>query len=188
METEVLAAAQEIDFSLWTLFWRATLIVKVVMLMLIVASVWVWAIYIQNLIQFRRARQGTSDFDEAFWSGQPLDQLYGEIGGKPETANERIFVSAMAEWERSHRQDGGMIAGAMSRIDRAMDVAIAKERERGRLLGFLARFGALNMPLKRSPFNKTVTWRWLPRGLRRRFWRLALGFWPRSRRWYFSTN
>ena len=128
METEVLAAAQEIDFSMWALFLRATLIVKVVMIMLIVASVWVWAVYIQKLMQFRQARAETSVFDEAFWSGEPLDELYAKINGAPKTANERIFVSAMTEWERSHRNDGGLIAGAQARIDRAMDVAIAKER------------------------------------------------------------
>lgn len=130
METQVLAAAQEIDFSLLALFLRATLIVKIVMLMLIAASIWVWAIYVQKLMQFRRARAETSAFDAAFWSGEPLDELYAEINGQPETANERIFVAAMVEWERSHRQDGGLIAGAQARIDRAMDVAIAKERDR----------------------------------------------------------
>lgn len=128
METEVLAAAQEIDFSMWALFMRATLIVKFVMIVLIIASVWVWAVYIQKLIQFRKARAETSVFDEAFWSGEPLDGLYAEINGTPQTANERIFVAAMTEWERSHKNDGGLIAGAQARIDRAMDVAISKER------------------------------------------------------------
>ena len=130
METEVLAAAQEIDFSLWALFLRATLIVKVVMIMLIIASVWVWAVYIQKWLQFRKARRETSTFDAAFWSGEPLDELYAEIAGEPDTANERIFVAAMTEWERSHKQDGALIAGAQARIDRAMDVAIAKERDK----------------------------------------------------------
>jgi biopolymer transport protein TolQ len=130
METEVLAAAQEIDFSMTALFLRATLIVKVVMLMLITASVWVWAVYIQKLLQFRRAHREAGDFDAAFWSGEPLDQLYSDINGNPNTANERIFVAAMTEWERSHRNDGGLIAGAQARIDRAMDVAISKERSR----------------------------------------------------------
>ena len=130
METQVLAAAQEIDFSLWALFLRATLIVKIVMIMLVLASVWVWAVYIQKWLQFRRARAETSAFDAAFWSGEPLDELYAEIAGEPDTANERIFFAAMTEWERSHKQDGALIAGAQARIDRAMDVAIAKERDR----------------------------------------------------------
>ena len=56
MEAETLAMAQEIDFSLWALFARATLIVKLVMLMLIVASFWAWSIIIQKTITYRKAR------------------------------------------------------------------------------------------------------------------------------------
>ncbi len=130
MEADVLAAAQEVDFSLIALFWRATFIVKVVMVALFAASIWVWAIYIQKILQFRRARAENSAFDTAFWSGEPLDRLYAGLRDHPMTANERIFVSAMQEWERSHRGDGGMIPGTMARIERAMDVAIARERDR----------------------------------------------------------
>ena len=130
METEVLAAASEIDFSLWALFLRATFIVKIVMVMLFAASIWVWAVLIQKVVQFRRARNHAASFDRAFWSGEPLDELYDQIGDRPKSASERIFASAMQEWSRSHRDDGGLIAGTQSRIDRTMDVAIAKERDR----------------------------------------------------------
>jgi biopolymer transport protein TolQ len=68
-------------------------------------------------------------FDEAFWSGNPLDELFDKIGATPKGQSEKIFASGMLEWRRSHRQDGGLIAGATSRIDRNMDVAIAKETE-----------------------------------------------------------
>ena len=143
METEVLAAAGEIDFSLWALFWRATFIVQVVMILLLAASVWVWAILIQKVMQFRRARTRAAAFDRAFWSGEPLDELYDQIGEKPRSASERIFAAAMSEWNRSHRDDGGLIAGAQARIDRTMDVAIAKERDRlTQGLTFLATVGS----------------------------------------------
>lgn len=143
METEVLAAASEIDFSIWALFLRATFTVKVVMIMLFAASVWVWAILLQKVIQFRRARANAVAFDRSFWSGEPLDELYDQIGDRPRSASERIFVAAMAEWNRSHRDDGGLIAGAQARIDRTMDVAIAKERDRlGGGLTFLATVGS----------------------------------------------
>ncbi|MBT8475130.1 MAG: protein TolQ [Rhodobacteraceae bacterium] len=129
METETLALAQEIDFSMWSLFMRATLTVKLVMVILVVASFWAWAVIIQKLIDYRRARTQADLFDRAFWSGQPLDALYDQIGEVPRTASERVFVSGMVEWRRSHKDDGGLIAGAQSRIDRSMDVAIAKEAE-----------------------------------------------------------
>lgn len=130
METETLALAQEIDFSLWALFARATLIVKLVMGMLVFASFWAWAIIFQKLIIYRSARREAQRFDEVFWSGEPLDGLFEQLGPQPSGSSEKVFAAGMTEWRRSHRQDGGLIAGAQQRIDRSMDVAINKEAER----------------------------------------------------------
>ncbi|WP_146344471.1 protein TolQ [Falsiphaeobacter marinintestinus] len=130
MEAETLALAQEIDFSLWALFARATLIVKLVMGMLIFASFWAWAIIFQKLIMYRTARREAALFDESFWSGEPLDGLFEQLGPKPSGSSEKVFAAGMTEWRRSHRDDGGLIAGAQARIDRSMDVAINKEAER----------------------------------------------------------
>jgi len=129
METAPLAMAQEIDFSLLALFLRATFTVKIVMLLLIAASFWAWAIIVQKIISYRQAKVQADRFDEAFWSGEPLDELFEKLGPEPSSAPEKIFASGMMEWRRSHRQDGGLIAGAAARIDRSMDVAIAKEAE-----------------------------------------------------------
>ena len=130
METQTLAtAAQEIDFSMLALFARATFTVKLVMLVLMIMSFWSWAIIVRKHMMFRKARAEAAVFDRAFWSGEPLDELYEKIGPQPEGASERIFAAGMTEWRRSHRQDGGLIAGAQSRIDRAMDVAINRESE-----------------------------------------------------------
>lgn len=130
METHTLAtAAQEIDFSMLALFARATLTVKLVMVALMIMSFWSWSIIIRKHMMYRKARAEAAVFDRAFWSGEPLDELYEKIGPQPEGASERIFASGMTEWRRSHRQDGGLIAGAQSRIDRAMDVAISRESE-----------------------------------------------------------
>jgi len=143
METEILGAAQEIEFSLWSLFARATLIVKLVILLLIVASFWSWAIIAQKLIDYRAARTKASAFDRAFWSGEPLDELFGRIGDNPSGASERVFAAGMLEWKRSHRDGGAAIAGARVRIDRSMDVAITKESERlAGGLTFLATVGS----------------------------------------------
>ncbi|MYM54886.1 protein TolQ [Thalassovita mangrovi] len=129
METETLALVQEIDFSLWALFARATLTVKLVMILLIAASFWSWSIIFQKIITYRTARREAARFDRAFWSGEPLDQLFEQIGADPSGQSEKIFAAGMTEWRRSHRDDGGLIAGAQARIDRSMDVAIAKEAE-----------------------------------------------------------
>jgi biopolymer transport protein TolQ len=100
------------------------------MIALVLASFWVWAIVIQKFINYRAARQETAEFDKAFWSGEPLDELYDQIGEVPRSAPEKIFFAGMTEWNRSHRRDGALIAGAQSRIDRSMDVAIGRESDR----------------------------------------------------------
>ena len=143
MDQQTLAMAQEIDFSLLALFMRATFIVKIVMILLIVASFWSWSIIIQEFILFRKARAEAEAFDQAFWSGEPLDELYDQLSGNAMSAPERVFAAGMTEWRRSHRADGKLIAGAQSRIDRSMDVAIAKEAEgMNSGLSFLATVGS----------------------------------------------
>jgi len=130
MEVETLALAHEIDFSVWGLFARATLAVKLVMIILIISSFWSWAIIIQKLIFYRKAKKESARFDRAFWSGEPLDGLFKQIGPEPDGAAQTVFANGMVEWQRSHRQDGGLIAGAMARIDRSMDVAINQQSEK----------------------------------------------------------
>ena len=129
MEAETLALAQEIDFSMWGLFERATVTVKLVMVMLVASSIWSWAIILQKLINYRQARREAAEFDRAFWSGEPLDGLFDDIGPQPKGQSQRICAAGMTEWRRSHRTDGALIAGAQARIERSMDVAIAKESE-----------------------------------------------------------
>lgn len=129
MEPQTLAMAQEIDFSFLALFARATITVKLVMVLLIISSFWSWSIIVQKIIAYRGARKEAEVFDNAFWSGEPLDELFDQIGADPNGRAQRVFVGGMTEWRRSHRVDGGLIAGAQARIDRSMDVAIQKEAE-----------------------------------------------------------
>ncbi len=133
-----------IDFSLWALFARATLPVKIVMIVLIWASVWAWAVAINKWFAFARARRAAARFDQAFWSGEPLDGLFDKIGTDPATVPEEIFSAGMTEWRRSHREDGGLIPGAQSRIERSMDVALSKSADKLQGgLGTLATIGSV---------------------------------------------
>ncbi|MFD2174621.1 protein TolQ [Rhodobacter lacus] len=143
MDQQTLAMAQEMDFSLLALFVRASLTVKLVMIVLIMASFWSWATIFRKYISFRAARLEADAFDRAFWSGEPLDELFDQIGPAPDGASQRIFAAGMLEWRRSHRHDGELIAGAQARIERSMDVAIAKEGEAlNSGLSFLATVGS----------------------------------------------
>jgi len=158
METEAVAAAgqmgaslfafqaltEEIDFSLLGLFTRSTLTVQTVMVVLLVASFWSWSIIVQKFINFRHAKSDARAFEEAFWSGDALDQLYAKLDEKPHSALEKIFSAGMAEWRRSHRSDGGLIAGAQPRIDRAMNVALGRAADNlNKGLIFLATVGSI---------------------------------------------
>ena len=129
METEALALAQEIDFSFWALFTRATLTVKLVILILMGSSFWAWSIIIQRIMVYRRAKSEAKRFDRAFWSGQPLDELFDKVGAAPKGRSQRIFAAGMVEWDRSHRLDGKSMAGVQSRIERSMNVAVIREAE-----------------------------------------------------------
>ncbi|MGB5863496.1 MAG: protein TolQ [Sulfitobacter sp.] len=130
MQTALIAAEVGGSLTIWGMFAQATVIVKLVMISLVAASFWTWAIIVQKIIQYRAAKREAEEFDRAFWSGEPLDTLYDQIGPEPEGAAQKIFAAGMMEWRRSHRDDGGLIPGATARIDRAMNVAIAKEAVR----------------------------------------------------------
>lgn len=145
METEALAAAgataAELDFSLTALFLRATITVQIVMIMLVIASFWSWAIIIDKILAYRRARSQAAAFEEDFWSGQPLDQLFEQVGDSPGSATERIFVAGMNEWRKS----AGTGPGAQQRIERALNVAVSREDEQFTAkLGFLATVGSIS--------------------------------------------
>lgn len=134
---------ETLDFSFWALFLRATFTVKLVMVLLLAASVWAWAIIIRKHLAYRAARRAAARFETAFWSGEPLDGLYASLAERARTAPERVFVAGMTEWQRSSRDDGSLIPGAAQRIDRSMDVAIAREAESLNAgLPFLATVGA----------------------------------------------
>lgn len=141
---DTMAAAQHIDFSLVALFLRASFTVKIVMLLLIGASFWSWAIIIQKHLDLRRTKDEAREFDAAFWSGEPLDAVFDRIGPEPQGGAARIFAAGMTEWRRSHRKDGGLIAGTQARIERAMNVAIGRETEEmGKGLTYLATVGSI---------------------------------------------
>ncbi|MGF1659927.1 MAG: protein TolQ [Rubrimonas sp.] len=148
MEIEALGLAQDagrtIDFSMVAMFTRSTVMVKAVTISLILASVWGWAVIVDKWLAFRRARREAALFEDAFWSGQPLDALFDRIGTKPRSAIERVFVAGMAEWRRSYDGAGALIPGSAARIERALDVALAREGEAlGSRLSVLATVGAV---------------------------------------------
>ena len=142
METLPLAAHGG-DVSIWGLFMQAGWVVKLVMIGLLAASVWTWAIIIDKLISFARMRGSLNNFEQVFWSGQSLEELYRTLSDRKTSGMGSIFVAAMREWKKSFEKGARAPMGLQSRIDKAMDLALAREMERleGRL-GFLATVGS----------------------------------------------
>jgi biopolymer transport protein TolQ len=118
------------DLSLLTLFLQAHWIVKGVMVGLLVCSVWVWAIAVDKIILFTRTSRAMDRFEQAFWSGQSLEELYRSISSRPNHSMAALFVAAMREWKRSLEGQARSFAGLQMRIEKVMDVTITREVER----------------------------------------------------------
>lgn len=131
------------ELSIWALFWQAGWVVKLVMLGLLGASVWTWAIVVDKVIAFNRMRSALNRFEQIFWSGQSLEELYRNLSDRKNTGMSAIFVAAMREWKKSFEKGAKSPLGLQTRIDKAMDLALTREMERleGRL-GFLATIGS----------------------------------------------
>ncbi|TVR08964.1 MAG: protein TolQ [Salinarimonadaceae bacterium] len=131
------------DLSLWGLFWQAHIVVKLVMIGLFFASLYSWTIIINKMLLFRRLRRAMDRFEEVFWSGQSLEELYRSLQDRPTTGMSSVFVSAMREWKRSFEGSGRAFASLPSRIDKVLDVTIQREVERYESgLIFLASLGS----------------------------------------------
>lgn len=136
------------DLSVWALIQQADVIVKIVMAILILASIWCWAIIFEKSVRLRRLKNDAERFEESFWSGGALDDLYDRIGSRPGHPMELIFSVAMREWNlatsrgRSPREEDGR-NGLQQRIDRVMRVAMNREIESiEKHMGFLATVGS----------------------------------------------
>jgi biopolymer transport protein TolQ len=135
------------DLSVWGLFIQADWIVKAVMIMLLLASIWSWAIIIQKLIRLRSLRAQAKQFEETFWSGGSLEDLFDRISNRPADPMASIFVAAMREWRRSAAK-GLLTTEALreslrDRIERVMNIALGREMDQlERYMTFLASVGS----------------------------------------------
>ncbi|NKB50867.1 MAG: protein TolQ [Rhizobiaceae bacterium] len=135
--------APTVDTSLLSLFLDASVVVQAVMVGLLLASIWCWAIIIDKTLLFARSKRQLNQFEQVFWSGQSLEELYRTVSERPNYGMAALFVAAMSEWKRSFERNARSPIGLQTRIDKVLDVAMAREMERleKRLL-FLATLGS----------------------------------------------
>ena len=134
--------------SIWELFLAADPVVKAVMLLLILASIWCWAIIFDKISRLRKLRRKAQEFEDMFWSGGSLEDLYDRIGGTPADPMASVFAAAMREWRRSSARrlatKGDDIRASMrQRIEQVMSLTMGREMERLESnLSFLASVGS----------------------------------------------
>jgi biopolymer transport protein TolQ len=133
------------DMSLLGLFLMADWVVKSVMIGLLVASVVVWAIAFDKFGQLRRAKREADAFEDEFWKGGSLEELYRRHGEAPTHPLAAVFSAGMREWQISTQAGSGsyLVAGTKERVERAMAVTIQRELERmEKRMTFLASTGS----------------------------------------------
>ena len=143
-----LAGSANTDLSIIGLFLASDPIVKTVMIGLMLASVWSWAIIINKVFRVRRLRSRARSFEDIFWSGGSLEDLYDRIGNAPPDPMSVVFVAAMREWRRSTAK--GLVskgeevrASLRVRVEQIMNLTIGREMEElERHMSFLASVGS----------------------------------------------
>jgi biopolymer transport protein TolQ len=136
------------DLSILGLFLQADIVVKVVMMILLLASFWSWAVIFDKTMRLRRLRREAATFEESFWSGGSLDDLYDRVGQRPIEPMSAIFAAAMREWRRSAAKgligSGQLRTSLQDRIERVMNVTVGREMERlEKFMAYLATVGSV---------------------------------------------
>ncbi len=126
---QIALAAPEVNMTMWGLFAQAGWIVKLVMIGLFAASIWTWALIIQKVMLFRKMRAALDRFEQVFWSGQSLEELYRTLADRNTIGMGSIFVAAMREWKKSFERGARSPIGLQMRIEKSMDVALTREME-----------------------------------------------------------
>ncbi len=147
LQTTALAGNVSSSLSMFDLFLQSDSIVKLVLLILLVASFWSWAVIFDKVLRLRRLQQAASSFEDTFWSGGSLDDLYDRVGQRPIDPMSAVFAAAMREWRRSAAKGllgtPGMRSSLQQRIERVMNVTVGREMDRvERFMSFLATVGS----------------------------------------------
>ncbi|MGB0672055.1 MAG: protein TolQ, partial [Rhodospirillales bacterium] len=106
-----------------------------------------WAIIFEKLLGLRRLNRHAAEFEQSFWSGASLDDLYDRMGSSPRDPMSATFSAAMREWRRAMGNNsggsGGHRVGLADRIDRVMQITVSREMDRAeRYMTFLASTGS----------------------------------------------
>jgi biopolymer transport protein TolQ len=137
------------SFSIVSMFLRADYVVKAVMILLLLASLWSWTIIFNKLVALSGLKRKARRFEKLFWSGQSLDELYQQFAARNDHPLAAMFIAGLREWRRAFEATGGVresaLPGVKERIEKAMSVTILRETDGiERQLGMLATIGSVS--------------------------------------------
>ena len=122
-----------VDFSLLSLFLKADLVVKSVIIILMAASIYSWAVIVEKLVKMKKLKQLENEFDEIFWSGNSFEDLFETFNYNQSDPKSKIFCSAISEWKKSNKMRDRAISSNVNalkeRMNRSMQVTFNKESE-----------------------------------------------------------
>ena len=122
-----------VDFSLLSLFLKADLVVKSVIIILIAASIYSWAVIVEKLVKMKKLKQLENEFDEIFWSGNSFEDLFETFNYNQNDPKSKIFCSAISEWKKTNKNRDKVISSNVNalkeRMNRSMQVTFNKESE-----------------------------------------------------------
>ena len=119
------------DLSLFTLVLEASILVKIVMLILLLASVMSWFIIFNKIKLLKIANEAALKFEDAFWSGGDLSDLYTSLNRRrvDREGMEKVFETGFSEYARSYKHISDP-AFMMASVQRGMKVALAREEDK----------------------------------------------------------
>ncbi len=133
------------DFSMFGLFMQADLVVKSVIIILILASIYSWNVIVAKILRMRQLKKLEKEFEEIFWSGNSFEDLYETLNFNKTDPKSKIFCAAILEWKKSKSQfDQSLDLNSLKdRMQRSMSVIFNKESENvEKNLTFLATAGS----------------------------------------------
>lgn len=113
--------------SVFSYFWNAGWLIKTVIITLIIASVYSWSFIFSTRIKLKKLNRDADEFEEEFWSGEPLDSVYENARTSASDPMTNVFCAAMSEWEQAMRHGNADPVALLARIEKTMDVTINRE-------------------------------------------------------------
>ena len=122
--TQVVGLGGSTDFSLWQLFIRADFVVKAVIIILLLASIYSWALIFEKYRLFKKIELSSSSFEDKFWKAKSAENFYNNLSNKNKDPLTTIFQSAMSELIKTKSKSTSVQS---TRVTRVLEISLDRE-------------------------------------------------------------